>query len=153
MTLGNTWSVVIRSTNKKRRLHISSTISLYSRKKATPGHLQCPCWQQDLKHGINWGDFSRAQATMTGVGELELQRWRLRRHLGWWQRGRRWRLIGLPSGARIRRLLSSSSTWRRFPAAAALFPPHTGETRLYICLSRDVEVNMKILLLVYETTI
>ena len=106
MTLGNTWSVIIRSTNKKRRLHISSSISLYSWKKATPGHLQCPCWQQDLKHGINWGDFSRAQATMTGVGELELQRWRLRRHLGWWQRGRRWRLIGLPSGARIRRLLS-----------------------------------------------
>ena len=77
MTLGNTWSVVIRSTNKKRRLHISSSISLYSWKKATPGHLplgQFPCWQQDMKHGINWGDVSRAQATLTGVGELELQR-------------------------------------------------------------------------------
>ena len=49
MTLGNTWSVVIRSSNKKRRLHISISISLYSWKKAVPGHLslgQCPCWQQ-----------------------------------------------------------------------------------------------------------
>ena len=155
MTLGNTWSVVIRSSNKKRRLHISISISLYSWKKAVPGHLslgQCPCWQQGT-----WSTESTGETSA-----VLRQRWQVSENWSCkddgfgdiWAGGK-----GGGGGASSACQAapgsgaSSPSTWRRFLAAAALFPPHTGETRLYICLSRDVEVNMKILLLVYETTI
>ena len=125
---GNTWSVVIRSTNKKSRFHIALFHFLVGRKLlldifpwsiflvAAAGYEAGNQWR------ITW-EVRGTQATMTGVVELELKRWRLWRHLGWWTTS---------GGIKVRsRRLVQAAPPLRAPGVVSLQPQYfhlTGET-------------------------